>query len=210
MIDWIDQFFTYIESKKKLPAQTLDQLRLHIVIEKIPRNTCILHYGAMSDKMYFICQGAMRGEMREMENEEWQYKSSRFMMEQEIVFNVESFDDQVPSREAIYTLEPVIALTINRNEYYDLEAAFPELGGLRADLAFGVIKKDNKRIEGKQSLNVEKRIIYLIENEPEWMKRVPQIYLASYTSTTPENFSRTLKKIRRKGLNRDGQTNEPS
>lgn len=199
MIDWIEQFFTYAQGIRKLSTQALFHLKLHIVVEKIPKNTCILNYGAMSDKMYFICKGAMRGETREMENEEWQYKSSRFMMEQEIVFNVASFDDNIPSTEAIYTLEPVVALTITREEYYALEESFPEIAIFTRKLAFKVIKIDNRRTEGKQSVNIEKRIIYIIENEPEWMRRVPQIYLATYIPTSPENFSRTLKKLRKQG-----------
>lgn len=196
MVDLLDQFFRYIDSKKKLSREARFQLRLHIVVEKIPKNACLLQYGAMSDKMYFICTGSMRGETREMEDGEWVYKSSRFMFEQEIVFNVESFDDYKPSEETIYTLESVVALTITRDEFDALVAVFPEIDGLVRKLAFDVIKLDNKRFRGIQSPDVVKRVKYLIAHEPVWMQKVPHKYLASYVFTTPEHFSRIMKKLR--------------
>lgn len=196
MIDLTDQFFQSLQGKKKISAALTFQLKQHIIIERFAKNTCLLKYGQLSDKMYFICQGAMRGELRDWEDGEYFYKSSRFMLENEIVFNVDSFINGIPSEEAIYTLEYVVALTITRDEYYAIREVNVELGDLTADLTMLVLALSNRRANDMQTPDTMKRLKNLIKNEPEWTKRVPDKYLASYIVTTPENFSRLLKKLR--------------
>jgi CRP-like cAMP-binding protein len=52
-----------------------------------------------------------------------------------------------------------------------------------------------QRINSVKSLSAEDRYKNLLKNQPEFLKRIPLVHIASYLGMTPESLSRIRKNI---------------
>lgn len=199
MEQFLTHFFNYVNKSQPLPEGAITELRQLIQLETFQKNDCLLKIGEPSTKMYFVCTGCLRGETAKLVQGDTVLQSSRFMMETEIVFNVDGFVGEAGSTENIYTLEPTKALTLLRDDFFAIGRKYPALLETALLLAFESKKQVNKRLSGLKDGDTEAQVIWLIENEPEWIRRVPDKYVASFIDTTPENFSRIKRKLRDAG-----------
>jgi len=105
-----------------------------------------------------------------------------------------SFLKQEPSRSSTVALEDVVLQSIsfeNLQMLYDKSKNGERLGRLSAESLF------QERVMHEVSLMLEtpeERFNYLMETKKDWVRRIPQVYLASYLNIAPETFSRLKRK----------------
>lgn len=183
----MDQLFNVLAQAGPVSVGLRHQLTQITKHRKLPKKDgCLLKAGQLSLEMCLVTQGGLRGEIEKGE----QKLSSRFMLENEIVFNVESFLFQTPSTESIYTLETTEILYLTRDEFYHIGKVCPELFELAFILSQQSQSRANKRFNGLRDLDNEGKVLWLAENEPEWVQRVPDKYLASFLDMSPITYSR--------------------
>lgn len=113
-----------------------------------------------------------------------------------------SFISREPSKSVSVALEPCVLRSIsyeNLQMLYDKSKNGERLGRLSAEALY------KERVMHEVSLMLEtpeERFNYLMENKKEWVRNIPQKYLASYLNITPETFSRLKAKVTHKELAR--------
>ncbi|WP_276482335.1 Crp/Fnr family transcriptional regulator [Paraflavitalea pollutisoli] len=194
------QFFDFLKQQGYVSPELITLLKRHIKHESFPqKNTCLLKAGEVSNKMYFIISGLLRGEVLREDEEVERWQSSRFMMETETVFNVASFGKNIPSKESIYTLAPTEALTLTREEFFAIAKICPEFIELAFTMALESWGEANYQSAALNPLDTKGKVKWLMKHRPEWISRVPEKHLATFLGTTPENYSRIKKKLMKAG-----------
>ena len=182
-----------------VPEQYWHKVEPLISVSKIPAKILLLQEGEVSNRLYFIVQGALRLFFIKEDGAEY---TSQFFFENQIVASVESFLERQPSRAFLETLEESIVCII---KFHNLT----EIISLHEDLQKWYLAYLKNRLiyytKSHSSFildSPEKRYLKLIEDQPFILERVPHYYIASYLGVTPVSLSRIRKRIKNKGINK--------
>jgi CRP-like cAMP-binding protein len=100
-----------------------------------------------------------------------------------------------PSRYNIEALEDCDLLVATSEEMINLKDQSPLFVKLGVTLDEKSYIASQKRIDVTISYTAEEKVIYLMENHPQFLHRFPQNMLASYLGITPETLSRVRKQL---------------
>lgn len=162
----------------------------------------ILAEGKIENYLSFIEQGALRTFFPKNGKEH----HIDFGFEGQFCSSYSSFISRSPSKSVTAALEDTRLISIsydNLQLLYENSVNGERLGRLSAESLF------KERVVHEVSLMLEtpeERFNYLMENKKDWVRRVPQKYLASYLNITPETFSR----LKRKAMQHDVATSSVS
>jgi CRP-like cAMP-binding protein len=110
--------------------------------------------------------------------------------ENEMISSTASFLSIAPSSYFVETLEPSVFLSISRQKLEQLYQDSPRMERLgRLMTTHFFLLKEEWELENMR-LSARERFLRFVQNNPELVQRVPQIYLASYLNMKPETFSR--------------------
>jgi CRP-like cAMP-binding protein len=169
-----------------MSTKALDELSSILIPVKFAKNDCVLREGDVCKYLYFIAKGMLR---------QYYYKNKKDVTEHisyegHIVFCIESFLQQVPSRLMVETLEPTIVYLIPYDKLEQLTETSREIEVfyrkvLEHALISSQIHADSQRFE-----SAGERYKRLLAAQPEIFLRAPLVYIASYLQMTPETLSR--------------------
>jgi CRP-like cAMP-binding protein len=164
----------------------LDDLSAILIPVKFAKGDTVLHEGDVCKYLYYIDKGLLR---------QYYYKNNKDVTEHisfegHIVFCIESFLLQTPSRLMVETLEPTLAYLIPYDKLEDLTEKSREIEVfyrkvLEHALISSQIHADSQRFESAQE-----RYKRLLAAQPEIFLRAPLVHIASYLQMTPETLSR--------------------
>jgi CRP-like cAMP-binding protein len=106
-----------------------------------------------------------------------------------------SFLNRTASKSVTVALEDTILQSLsfeNLQVLYDKSKNGERLGRLSAEELYKEIELHEVSLMLETP---EERFNHLLLNKKEWVRRIPQIYLASYLNITPETFSRLKRKM---------------
>ena len=158
---------------------------------KFDKGVYITKEGQIEKWLYFTFKGGTR--VFYLKNGEEHCVDFEF--ENEFTGDYISFLQQKPSRFYVQTLEPTIFYAISHKSLQKLYTKYKvaeKLGRLSAE---NLLIKFKKRQSDLMIDNATERFINLMNNNKEWIQRVPQKYLASFLNITPEYYSRLKKNI---------------
>lgn len=118
-----------------------------------------------------------------------------FSFENNSAIELSSFLSEEPSDYYIEAIEDSEILSLNKSELKELYKKYPEIERVIRIFWEDVILNLLKRLTTLQKDSAEKRYLNLM-NQPKYLKRVPQKYLASYIGVTPTSLSRIKSNLR--------------
>ncbi|MBN8853359.1 MAG: hypothetical protein BGO55_12525 [Sphingobacteriales bacterium 50-39] len=181
-------FLNSIASSEGWPLSSECLSFLPAIIKKrsIKRDEYLLRVGEVCKNLYFIQKGLLKCYyiLHEGEVSDW------FFGEGETVVSIDSFYDQAASKDFIQALEDCDLFYITHDEYLHLNRTFIEFNVIGRVLTNKYLRIWHRQARNIRMLDAEERYIFLLEHQPELIRRVPVRDLASYLDMRPETLSR--------------------
>jgi len=153
---------------------------------EISKKDFILKQGRICYNIYFVKKGLLRCYYIKDDKE----INSWFMKETDIIFSVESFLNQVPSRENIQALEDSTLYFIEYEELQYLYHHCPEFNFVGRVLTEKYYQLSEQRLYSLRMQRAIERYNFIMHHFPQIILRVPSKYIASYLGITEETLSR--------------------
>lgn len=175
----------------ELTAEEQQQIANNLIVEAYPKGKLLVKAGDVCRYCYFVLEGCLR-----------QYKLAddtevtiQFYTEREAAVDFNSYVNQVKSDSYLVCLEDTIVIEGNLEQETDMYERFPKLQQITRAMMEQDFGKMQEQFSRFIASNAEERYVYLLNNRPDLLQRVPLQYLASYIGVTPESLSRIRKRI---------------
>lgn len=175
-----------------------DELRVAVIeaghFQQFTKKTILLRAGDKCNECYFILKGCVRS-FYLIDGEE---KTTNFFTEGEVV-SPASYGTDLPSEFFLECVEDTIAGVGTPESEKDMYNKYPILESMSRIVGEKILAEYQNAFDIFKLSSPEERYIYLVENKPDLVQRVPQHQLASYIGIKPESLSRIRKRtVRRK------------
>jgi len=153
---------------------------------KFQKGETILEEGKVCRALYFVDKGMVR---------QYYYKNKKdvtehFSFEGRIVFCIESFLKQEPSRLIVEALENTKLYAIPYDELHNLMERNQEMEMLYRKILEHVAISSQEHADSQRFENAAERYDRLLREKPEIILRAPMVHIASFLQMTPETLSR--------------------
>jgi len=173
-----------------LRDQLIEQLNLHIKTISYKRTILLQQAGMITDKLYFVECGALRGYTYDPEQAKEKTISlwttgSLFTDSTSLIHQIESelFIEAFPNTELSY---------ISRSHLEELSNAFPFIRSLISWLIRNEIRYANKRLLDK-SIPAWERLVEMRKTSPELEQLVSRTAIASFLNISPQHLSKIVR-----------------
>jgi CRP-like cAMP-binding protein len=186
-------FLNQIASSEGWPLSTgcLEHLRKIIKTRTVKEEEYLLKAGQVCTNIYFIRKGLLKCFyiVHHREVSDW------FFGEMETVVSIDSFYDQVPSKDFIQALEDSELFYIAFADLNYMYSTFVEFNVVGRALTNKYLRIWHRQARNIRMLTAEERYHFLLETQPELINRVPVQDLASYLDMSRETLSRMRGRI---------------
>ena len=153
---------------------------------KFQKGETILEEGRVCRALYFVEKGMVR---------QYYYKNKKdvtehFSFEGRIVFCIESFLKQEPSRLIVEALENTMLYAIPYDELHNQMVRNQEIEMLYRKILEHVAISSQEHADSQRFENAAERYDRLLREKPEIILRAPMVHIASFLQMTPETLSR--------------------
>jgi len=167
--------------------------RLSEIVKTISlkRDEFLLREGQICKNLYFIHKGLLKCYylLDGTPVSDW------FFGEMETIVSIDSFYDQVPSKDFIQALENTDLFYITYDDLENLYRNFIEFNVIGRILTNKYLRIWHRQAQNIRMLTAEERYAFLLANQPELINRVPVRDLASYLDMSRETLSRMRGRI---------------
>ena len=168
-----------------LSAQGIETLASILLPLKFQKGDTIMAEGTICNALYYVQKGMVR---------QYYYKNSKdvtehFSFEGRIVFCIDSFLKQEPSRLIVEALENSVLYAIPYNKLQRLVTEDPEISRLY------------RKILEHVAISSQEHADSLLREKPEIVLRAPLVHIASFLQMMPETLSRVRNFVNRSGNN---------
>lgn len=179
-----------------LTPHGIDLLGSILVPMKFQKGDTILQEGKVCRALYFVDKGMVR---------QYYYKNKKdvtehFSFEGRIVFCIESFLKQEPSRLIVEALENTKVYAIPYDDLQNLMVRNQEIDLLYRKVLEHVAISSQEHADSQRFENASERYERLLREKPEIVLRAPMVHIASFLQMTPE----TLSRVRNAGVQPSG------
>ena len=169
-----------------LTPSAVEVLGSILVQMKFQKGETILKEGEVCSALYFVEKGMVR---------QYYYKNMKdvtehFSFEGRIVFCIESFLKQEPSRLIVEALENSTLYAIPYDELHTLMVRNQEMEMLYRKILEHVAISSQEHADSQRFENASERYERLLREKPEIILRAPMVHIASFLQMTPETLSR--------------------
>ena len=169
-----------------LTPSGVDVLGSILIPMKFQKGETVLPEGQICKAMYFVEKGMVR---------QYYYKNKKdvtehFSYEGRIVFCIESFLKQEPSRLIVEALENSKLYAIPYDDLHNLMVRNQEMEMLYRKILEHVAISSQEHADSQRFENASERYDRLLREEPEIVLRAPMVHIASFLQMTPETLSR--------------------
>ena len=159
--------------------------------ENFTKGEFLVREGAVSNKCYLVIKGSVRQFQLRQDME----KTSAFFLEGDPIIMYSSYLEEKASEYSLQCLEDTILVSGAREKEKQMHLSHP----LLEYLTHHFLKEDFRKAEQYIALlNIhppEERYLWLLQNQPQLITRIPLIHISSYLGITPESLSRIRKRI---------------
>ena len=170
----------------KLSPMGIDALSQILVPMKFQKGDIVLPEGEVCKAMYFVDRGMVR---------QFYYKNGKdvtehFSFEGRIVFCIESFLKQEPSRLMVEALENTVLYAIPYEAWHISMLQNQEMEMLYRKILEHALISSQEHADSQRFENAAERYNRLLQSKPEIILRAPMLHIASFLQMTPETLSR--------------------
>lgn len=176
----------YLSGFIQLSEKEIEQLAKVLVPRSLEAKERLINIGGMENHLHFVAKGLLRKYFFRGKEE----IVIQLAKESSIISSSVSFLNGKPSDYIVEAIEPSNIFSLHKDDLeklYALDVKFERLGRL-ITLQWLLFKEatENERLQ----LSTKDRFLKFANENEDFMKRVPQKYLASYLNIQPETFSR--------------------
>lgn len=184
----LKQFF---EQYGALTEHGMDELVDKFQSKTVKKGECLLTQGQVCEKIYFVKKGCLRLYYitDDVEITVW------FSFENNSAIELSSFLSGAPSDYFLEAIEDSEILSLDKSALTSLYDRHPDMQQIMRVFWEDVILHLLKRFTALQKDSAQKRYLDLL-NQPVYLQRIPQKYLASYIGVTPTSLSRIRRTIK--------------
>ncbi len=182
---------TFFEQYGKLSEDGLSELTNKFILKSVKKNELLLFQGQVCNKIYFVTKGCLRLYYiaDDVETTVW------FSFENNSAIELSSFLSGLPSDYFIEAIEDSEILSFQKSDLENLYKNHPEMESIFRVFWEDVILTLLERFTSLQKYSAEIRYRDLM-NQPKYLQRIPQKYLASYIGVTPTSLSRIKRNLK--------------
>ncbi|MEM9933109.1 MAG: cyclic nucleotide-binding domain-containing protein [Bacteroidota bacterium] len=181
----------FIQNRVAVSEEEWDIIRSYFSYHESQANEHLLEEGKVCRQLYYLHRGMMRFYV-------WKdgLDRTKFFAYPDYFFTSQaSFHPQRPATENIQCLENSQYLALSYEDREWMRANLAVWNTFATILKLEVQEATEKLLMGFQNANATERYLFLLEEDPILLERVPLKYLASYIGVTPESLSRIRKNI---------------
>jgi CRP-like cAMP-binding protein len=182
----MEELLLFLNSIHPLNPNTQDYLIEKLKWIEVPKKNFILKEGHICFNIYFINTGLLRCFYTKEDKE----ISSWFMKEGDVIISVESFFNQLESKENIQALEDCLLFYVSYDELQYAYKNFPDFNTIGRILTQKYYQLSEQRLYSLRMQRAVERYLFLVDHFPQIIQRVPLKYIASYLGITEETLSR--------------------
>lgn len=175
-----------------------EKLKLSLIkqfkIEEVKKGKVLLHEKDICKNLWFLCDGLLRS-YHNIGNKEI---TPRIMYTRHIVISPGSFFTQTPATESIETLADCVVAKLSFTDLQDIYKRFPEFNYHTRLITEQYFYKQEQRLYMLRKHDAAAKYNFFLENYADYLKDIPQKYIASFLNIAPETLSRTRSKIGKK------------
>ena len=162
--------------------------------EEIKKGKILLHEKDICKNLWFLCEGLLRSYHNIGDKE----ITSRIMYTGHIVISPGSFFTQTPATESIETLADCVLAKLSFYDLQDIYKKFPEFNYHTRLITEQYFYKQEQRLYMLRKHDAAAKYNFFLENYADYLKDIPQKYIASFLNIAPETLSRTRSKLGKK------------
>lgn len=182
----MEEIFAYLNTIHPLHSGTRDYLQQNLKTLEVAKKEFILKQGHICRNIYFISRGLLRCYYIK----EYKEISAWFMKEGDIIISVESFFNQIESKESIQALEDSFLHYISYEELQYAYEQFPDFNSIGRILTEKYYQLSEQRLYSLRMQKAPEKYHFLMEHFPQILQRVSLTNIASYLGITQETLSR--------------------
>ena len=160
----------------------------------VKKGTLLLYEGNICSNIWFLSSGLLRSYHNIGEKE----ITSRIMFTEHIVISAGSFFTQTPATESIEALADSELATLSYDALQNIYEKFPEFNYHTRIITEQYFYKQEQRLYMLRKHDALSKYKFFLENYADFLRDIPQKYIASFLNITPETLSRTRSKLSRK------------
>jgi CRP-like cAMP-binding protein len=158
------------------------------------KGSMLLYEGNICKEIWFLSSGLLRSYHNIGEKE----ITSRIMFTDHIVISAGSFFTQTPATESIEALADCELATLSYDALQNIYEKFPEFNYHTRIITEQYFYKQEQRLYMLRKHDALSKYKFFLENYANFLKDIPQKYIASFLNITPETLSRTRGKLSKK------------
>lgn len=152
----------------------------------------VLNAGDVNFNTYFVIKGLLRSHVIKTNGEE---RTVFLASERMITTSSRTFINGKASIETVTAIEDTWVAVTDSRRFDELADKRPSVQKFSKELMKRNMFEAITRLEFHTVMSPEERYLHIMEQRPELIQRVPQIYLASYLGITPVSLSRIRARI---------------
>jgi len=188
----LDRYRKKLESLAPISDEDFEHIAEAVHEKQFDRGEVLLREGQVCKDYYFILSGCIRSFGLENGRE----VNVKFFFEDDTACDFYSFRYEQPSQFYLVAMEDTVVYRATKME---ASPVFLEGGAALQTLLFRFFQelylKEEEHSNNFKLLSPEERYKFLLEHRPQYLTRVPLIYLASYLGVSRETLTRIRKKI---------------
>ena len=175
----------------QLSSSDVDFITSLFVLKTYQKNEILYEANQSLNKLYFVNEGLLK---KIYLNEDGKEFIVGFALENWWESDFEAFFYQSKTNTSLIAIEKTMVLEITFTNYRLLLQKYPVIMHFFLEKAYSGSIASQNRIISTFTLDAETKYLQLIKKYPEWVKRIPKKYLASYLGLSRETLSRFIKK----------------
>ncbi len=160
--------------------------------KKLKKKEYLLKQGQICRGIYFLTEGTIRTFHINNDGKEI---NTAFYFQNEFLREIESMTNNIPSQKNIQAIENSTVLYIDKAKLvilYEKSEFYQKLGRMILEK---LTIREQKYSSFLTTYSPKERYLYILENRPEFIERIPLQYLASYLGISRESLSRIRKRV---------------
>ena len=187
------EFIEYILQFGTLNAHQIDLISKKAVIKELSKEEYFSEAGKISQEVGFVLEGIVRVCYYNNKGEE---VTKYFIEENNLVVDLESFENEIPSSAYVPAVTDCKILIFSRKNWQELSDTIVGWDAIVHKLISKALRQKVERRSPLISEDATTRYLTFLEIYPNVVNRVPLSYVASYLGITQSSLSRIRKNIR--------------
>ncbi|MEP1150453.1 MAG: Crp/Fnr family transcriptional regulator [Balneola sp.] len=163
-----------------------------IELKKLRKNEYLLRQGQICQGIFFLSQGCLRTFYI---NDNGKDISTSFYFKDDFLREIESMTNNTPSRKNIQALEESTVFYLDKIKLVNLYEKSPFYQKLGRLILERLTISEQKYSSILRAYSPKERYLFILNNHPEFIERIPLQHLASYLGISRESLSRIRKRI---------------